>query len=75
MKCIFVEGGGLNEETGKLNPKPMLDLILNLPEDFQTIFFGMGRKCVSIKHKDLCQQSFLIQKCLKQGDPVHYFLF
>lgn len=69
MKCLLVQAGTL-EEDGRINPVPILNAIQSLSEEDQIIILKMGSKCAGITHEDACEEAFLLNKCLKEADPV-----
>nr|QGN03642.1 putative odorant binding protein 8 [Conopomorpha sinensis] len=74
MKCMFLEFGVLNEETGQFRYEKMLSLI---PQEMKSIAYDMGRNCIHFKGEggtDLCQLSYDLHKCWQKAAPEHYFI-
>ncbi len=72
MKCIMIRLNTM-DETGKLNVKPVLDMIEKVDPWARDILMKMGSQCARIKFPkniDLCEKAFKIHKCLKEADPV-----
>lgn len=74
-KCFFQCLGEINGvvEGTKVDFTKFFQALEQCTIEQQNMMLQIGRKCLHVKHKDICERCYLTHLCWRSADLGHYF--